>query len=451
MNINRENIDELNAVLSINLEKEDYEGRVKTVLEDYKKKARIDGFRPGKVPMGLISKMYRKPVLVEEVNKLVSESVSKYLVEEKLNILGEPLPHKGERKPIDWDNDSEFEFKFDLGIAPEIDIKVTPKDKIPLYTIKVDDKLIDKYMESYAQRFGEMESVDKMSDKALIKAEIRELNPDGQPVENGIHVNDATLSVELIKDDRMKKTVLSSKKNDVLTIDLKKAYPNDTELSAILKIDKNKVADLSQNFEMTIQDILLFRNAEVNQALFDKVFGEGNVKSEKEFREKIAEEAKRNLVKDSEYRFAVDAKETLLKKFRSPLPNDFLKRWLLMINEGKFTMEQIEKEYDHFENDLKWQLIKDKLVDEHKLEVAEEDMKQAAKDVARIQFAQYGMSNVPDEHLEEFSKRILAGQEDRNKLKTRVVEDKVIQFVKSTAKVEIKEISSEKFNKLFEK
>ncbi len=451
MNINRENIDELNAVLSINLEKEDYEGRVKTVLEDYKKKARIDGFRPGKVPMGLISKMYRKPVLVEEVNKLVSESVSKYLVEEKLNILGEPLPHKGERKPIDWDNDSEFEFKFDLGIAPEIDIKVTPKDKIPLYTIKVDDKLIDKYMESYAQRFGEMESVDKMSDKALIKAEIRELNPDGQPVENGIHVNDATLSVELIKDDRMKKTVLSSKKNDVLTIDLKKAYPNDTELSAILKIDKNKVADLSQNFEMTIQDISLFRNAEVNQALFDKVFGEGNVKSEKEFREKIAEEAKRNLVKDSEYRFAVDAKETLLKKFRSPLPNDFLKRWLLMINEGKFTMEQIEKEYDHFENDLKWQLIKDKLVDEHKLEVAEEDMKQAAKDVARIQFAQYGMSNVPDEHLEEFSKRILAGQEDRNKLKTRVVEDKVIQFVKSTAKVEIKEISSEKFNKLFEK
>ncbi len=451
MNITKQTIDELNAVLSINLEKEDYEGRVKTVLEDYRKKARIDGFRPGKVPMGLISKMYRKPVLVEEVNKLVSESVSKYLVEEKLNILGEPLPHKGERKPIDWDHDSEFEFKFDLGIAPEVNINVTPKDKIPLYTIKVDDKLVNKYIEGYAQRFGELESVDKMIDKALIKVKIRELDPDGEPVEKGIHIDDATLSVEQIKDDRIKKTVLSSKKNDVLTIDLKKAYSNDTELSTILKIDKSEVADLSQNFEITIQDISLFRNAEVNQTLFDKVFGEGIVKSEKEFREKIAEEAKKNLIRDSEYRFAVDAKEILLKKFKSPLPNDFLKRWLIMINEGKFSMEQIEKEYDHFENDLKWQLIKDKLVDEHKLEVDDEDMKHAAKDVARLQFAQYGMSNVPDEHLEEFSKRILASQEDRNKLKTRVVEDKVIQFVKSTAKVEIKEISSEKFNKLFEK
>ncbi len=451
MNINKENIDDLNAVLSINLAKKDYEERVKKVLEDYRKKAKIDGFRPGKVPFGLINKMYRKPVLVEEVNKLVSESISKYLVEAKLNILGEPLPHKGELKTIDWDNDTDFEFKFDLGIAPEIDVTISSKDKIPFYTIKTDDKLIDRYVENYAQRFGELVSIDAMNDKAMIKVEIKELTLEGKPVDHGIHVEEATLSVELIKDDRIKKTVLSSKKNDVLTMDLKKAYPNDTELAGILKIDKSRIAELSRNFEISIKEISIFRNAEINPALFDKAFGEGNVKSEKEFREKITEEAKKGLVKDSEYRFSIDTKEILLKKFRSSLPNDFLKRWLLLINDGKFNMEQIEKEYDHFEEDLKWQLIKDKITEDNKLEISEEDMKQAAKEVAQMQFAQYGMANVPDEHLEEFSKRILNSNEDRNKLKTKVVEDTVVNFAKSTAKVENKEISSEKFNKLFEK
>ncbi|MGD2033526.1 MAG: trigger factor [Bacteroidales bacterium] len=451
MNINKENIDDLNAVLSVSLGKEDYEQRVQNVLEDYRKKARMDGFRPGKVPFGLIKKMYRKPVLVDEVNKLVSESISKYLVEQKLNILGEPLPHTGEMKSIDWDNDTEFEFKFDLGMAPEFELNISSKDKIPLYTIKVDNKLIDKYIESYSQRFGELESTEKMTDKAMVKAEIRELTPEGTPAEEGIHVDETTFSVELIKDDRIKKNVLAAKKGDVLILDLKKAYPNDTELAGMLKTDKSKVAGLSPDFEVTIKDISVFRHAEVNQALFDNVYGKGTITTEKEFREKIAEEAKKGLANDSEYRFGIDAKEALLRKFKSNLPNDFLKRWLLMINEGKFDKEQIEKEYDHFEEDLKWQLIKDKIVRDNNIEVTEEDLKQAAKGVARMQFAQYGMANVPDEHLEEFSKRMLSSQEDRNKLRTRVVEDKVINFVRTTVKVDNKEISSEKFNKLFEK
>jgi trigger factor len=395
--------------------------------------------------------MYRKPVLLEEVNKLVSESISKYLIEEKLNILGEPLPHKDDSTSIDWDNDSEFEFKFDLGIAPNFELKISSKDKIPFYTIKVDNKLIDKYVDSYAQRFGALDSIDSMTEKALLKTDIKELNTDGELVENGMQVEDATLSVEMIKDDKIKKTVLSSKKNDVLRMDLKKAYPSDAELAGILKIDKSLVADLPQNFEVAIKDINLFKNAEVNQDLFNKVYGEGTVKDEKEFREKVSEEAKKGLVQDSDYRFRIDAKETLIKKFKSALPNEFLKRWLLLINEGKYDMEQIEKEYSHFEEDLKWQLIKDKISEVNNLEVSEEDLKQAAIEVARMQFAQYGMANVPDEHLAEFSNRILSTKEERNKIKTKVVEDKVINFVKSTVKVDNKEISSEKFSKLFEK
>ena len=345
MNIRKENIDELNAVLSINLTKEDYEGRVKTVLDDYRKKARIDGFRPGKVPAGMINKMYRKPVLLEEVNKLVSESISKYLIEEKLNILGEPLPHVEEKKTIDWDNDSEFEFKFDLGIAPDFELNISSKDKIPFYTIKVDNKLIDKYVDSYTQRFGALESIDAMTEKALLKADIKELDLEGTIVDKGIHVEEATLSVEMIKDDKLKKTVLSSKKGDLLNMDLKKAYPSDAELAGILKIDKSLVAQLPQNFQVTVKDINLFKNAEVNQELFDKVYGEGVIKDEKEFREKIAEEAKKGLIQDSNYRFRIDAKDALIKKFKSALPNDFLKRWLLLINEGKYDMEQIEKEF----------------------------------------------------------------------------------------------------------
>lgn len=451
MNINKENVDELNAVLSINLTKEDYEVRVKNVLNDYRKKARVDGFRPGKVPAGIINKMYRKPVLLEEVNKLVSESISKYLVEEKLNILGEPLPHIEEKKAIDWDNDSEFEFKFDLGIAPDFELKISSKDKIPFYTIKVDDKLIDKYVESYAQRFGALESIDSMTEKALIKTDIKELSPEGAIVENGIHVEEASLSIEMIRDDKIKKTVMSAKKGDMLSMDLKKAYPSDAELAGILKIDKSLVAGLPQAFQVEIKDINLFKNAAVNQELFDKIYGEGAVKDEKEFRERTAEEAKKGLIQDSDYRFRIDAKDALLKKFKSNLPNDFLKRWLLVINEGKYDMEQIEKEYSHFEEDLKWQLIKDKITGENDLEVTEEDLKQAAIDVARMQFAQYGMANVPDEHLSEFANRLLNTKEERNKIKTKVVEDKVINFVKSTVKVDNKEISSEKFSKLFEK
>lgn len=451
MNIKKENVDELNAVLSINLEKSDYESRVGEVLKDYKKKARIDGFRPGKVPFGIINKMYRTPVLVEEVNKLVSESISKYLVEEKLNILGEPIPHEGETKKIDWENDSDFEFKFDLGLAPEFEMKITAKDKIPYYTIKVDKAIIDKYVDSYTQQFGENISVDKVEEKDILKADIVQLDEQDKPVEGGISVEDASLSIEVVKDKDIKKTILAAKKGDVLAIDLKKAYPSDVELAALLKVEKEALAGIENKFNVSIKDISRFVNATVNQELFDKAFGDGEVKTEKEFRDKIAEQAKTNLVQDSNYRLQVDIKESLLKKFKSKLPNEFLKRWLLLINQGKFTMEQIEKEFESFEDDLKWQLVKDRVMKDNDLKISDEDMQQGAINLARMQFAQYGMGNVPDEHLIEFAKRMLEKEEDRNNIQRQVIESKVVETVKSIVKLEEKEISSEKFNKLFEK
>lgn len=444
MNITKENIDDLNAVLSLTLEKADYEERVDNMLHDYKKKVRLDGFRPGKVPFGLIKKMYRKPVLLEEVNKLVSESLSKYLIEEKLNILGEPLPHEGETKAIDWDNDENFEFKFDLGIAPTIEVPLSQKDKVPFYSIKIDKKLTDKYVESYTQRFGEFVSVEKAEEKDLIKADITKEGTE-------IKVEDASLSIEMAKDEDIKKQLLDAKKGDALKFDLKKAYPNDTEVSTILRIEKEQVEGLEGDFDLVIKDISHFQNAEVNQDLFDKIYGPDTVKSKDEFMAKISEEAKKSTQQDCEYRFTIDAKETLIKKVKFDLPEAFLKRWLFTANEGKFTSEQIDQDFDSFAEDLKWQLIKDQISKDNSLEVTDEDMQATARDIARMQFAQYGMANVPDEHLDSFVARMMEKPEDKNNIHTRVVENKVIEHVKATVKLDEKEISVEKFNKLFEK
>jgi len=448
MNISKENIDELNAVLTLELSKDDYEDRVSNVLKDYRKKANIPGFRPGKVPFGMINKMYRKPVLVDEINKMVSESVSKYLIEEKLNILGEPLPHEGEKKEIDWDNDTNFEFKFDLGIAPEFELKLSGRDKIPYYKIKVDDNLLDKYIESYSQRFGTYFSVDTVEENDMLITSIEQLDENGNIKEGGIKNEEARLSVNVIKEDEIKDIVIKAKKGDVLNFDLKKAYPLDTEIAALLKIKKEEVASVSGNFQITIKDIQRFKNAEINQELFDKIYGEGNVKSEVEFRTKLKEEAAVNLVNDSEYKFKLDVKNYFIKKFKKDIPNEFLKRWLFAINEGKFTKEEIDKEFDKFAEDLKWQLVKDKISADNEISVNDDDMKEAAKAMARVQFSQYGMHSVPDEHLETFAQRILEDKEQVRNLHQNKMENKVIEHIKTIAKVDEKEITADKFNKM---
>ena len=285
----------------------------------------------------------------------------------------------------------------------------------------------------------------------MLKVEISQLDEKDQLFETGINVEEATLSIELAKDEKVRKQLLSAVKGSALIVDLKKAYPSEAELSGLLKIDKEKVGDLTGNFRLIIRDITRFEPAKIDQELFDKIFGPGTVKSEEEFRTKIAEEAKRGLKQDSEYRFRIDVKEALIKKTKFDLPVAFLKRWLLAINEGKFTMEQIEKDFDSFSADLKWQLIKDKISEENNIEVSEDELKAGAREMARAQFAQYGMANVADEHLDHFAKQILQKKEDRNNIHTKVVENKVIEYIRSMVKIDEKEVSTDKFNKLFEK
>ncbi|UCG28947.1 MAG: trigger factor [Bacteroidales bacterium] len=451
MNITKEHVDELNASIKIKIDKEDYESRVEEVLKDYRKKARIDGFRPGKVPSGLIRKMYGRAILIEEMNKILSESLSRYIQDEKLNILGEPLPNEKEQKTIDWDNQTEFEFVFDLGLAPEFETNLSKKDKIPYYTITIDKKIKNSYREDYTRRFGSFKTVDITNEKEMLKGKIEERDAKGQIVSGGITVEETSFSLELIKDQETIRKFKGKKVNDVVDFNLRKAFPNDIEVASILKTDKDKLENLNPDFRFTIHEISLFENAEINQDLFDKIFGEGIVKSPEEFDKKIEEEISNQFSKESDYRFVIDAREKILQKIKIKLPADFLKRWLYRTNEGKVTMEQVERDYEHFENDLKWQLIKDKIINENGLTVTDDEVLDYAKEVAMMQFQQYGMVNLPEDYLTNYAKEILKKEDESKKIYERKYEQKVIEFIRENVKVDEKKVSSEEFNKLYDK
>ncbi len=316
MNIKKDSIDELNAVLTIKIEQPDYEERVNNILKDYRRKAKFDGFRPGKVPQGLVNKMYRKPVLAEEINKVLSESLSKYLIDEKLNILGEPLPNEAKPVNINWDTDTEFEFTFDIGLAPDIEISISEKDKIPFYNIKVDDEELNKQVDRIATRYGTYAEAGEVTENELLKASLVELDSAGNRVDNGVNVEEGTISLEFVKDDKIRKKFKGLKAGDKLVIDVKKAFENETDLAALLKIDKEKLKTINPDFEVTLKSVSHFEKAAINQELFDKAYGKDTVKSEEEFRHKVEEELKSAFERNSGYKFNLDAREYYLGKFK---------------------------------------------------------------------------------------------------------------------------------------
>lgn len=451
MNISKELKDSLNAVVKVQINKDDYEPRVKKVIADYQKKARIDGFRPGKVPLGLIQKMYGKSVMVDEINKLLSENLMKYIQDEHLHILGDPLPSEKEQKEIDWENSSEFEFAFDLGLSPEFEVKLSKKDKLAVYSIVPDAKIIDTYSDNYARRYGAFKTCDAIEDgKEMLKGSFVEMSAEGTVTENGITVSDSTIYLEFMKDEDIKKEFTGLKQGDTITFNLAKAYPNNVELATILHKKKEEVDSITSDFQFTIATISKFEKAEINQELFDKIYGEGNVTTEEEFRNKITVEIQANLSRESEYKFRLDAKELILNKVDFTLPVEFLKRWVFSSNEGKFTMEQIDQDFAKFERDLKWQLIQNKIVKDEDLKISDEEIMEFAKEQTRMQFEQYGMFNVPDEHILSYAAESLKREEDRRRLLERKYEDKVLEYVRATISAEAKEVSSEEFDKLLE-
>jgi trigger factor len=449
MNITNQKIDDLNAVVSIKIVPEDYLVKVDEVLKDYRKKAKIDGFRPGMVPMGLVKKLYYKPVLAEEINKLVSENLMNYIRDEKIKILGEPLPHRDDNKVIDFDKDSEFEFSFDLGLFHDFSMNISEKDKIPYFTIKVEDSVVDEYKDNVAKRFGDFAPVKAAGTDELIKGNLAQIDSEGNRTSEGIKAENISISLDMMKDDSIKKLFKGKKAGQTVDFDLRKAYPSDVELTSLLKIDKELVADISGEFRIEIAEILEFKKHEINQELFDKVYGENQVKSEAEFLEKLIGELKVNYERESNYKFAIDVKEYLIKKAKLALPVDFLKRWILETNE-KMTAEKIEKEFTDYEKEFQWQLIKDQLIRENDIKVTEEELLDYSVSHAKNQFYQYGLYNVPEEHILQYAKEQLGKKEEARRLYEQKYEDNIYKLLKEKVKLDKKEVSAEKFKKLFE-
>ncbi len=451
MNVTREQSDALNAVVKIRIAPEDYEPRVNEVLRKYRKTARVDGFRVGYVPEGLIRKMYGKYTLADEVNKLVSESLGKYIEEEKLNLLGEPIPSDNQ-EPVDFDQDTEFEFSFDLGLSPEVDIALNKDISMVSYVIQPASDSLTQYTEHYTRRYGAFESCGEVEEgKEMVRGDFVQLDASEQVLEEGITAEDTAIYLEFVKDEETRNRFIGLKAGDALVMDVKTAFPNDVEIASMLRIGKDKVAELSSSlFRFTLRSVSRFRNAEVDQNLFDKVYGEGIVTSREEFESKIMLEVEENMRNDSLYRFRQDAKEQLLKMFTSELPSAFLKRWLFAANQGKFSVEDIEKDYVLFEKDLRWQLIQNQIIRQFSIKAGEDEILEFAKQTALAQYRQYGIFNVPDEHLLEYAKGMLSREQEAKRLFEKLYEEKVYQVIREQVSLDEKTISFDEFNRLAE-
>lgn len=452
MNVSLTNVDSVNAILQINVTKADYQEKLDNALKTFRKKANIPGFRPGTVPVGMVKKMYGKSILAEEINKLVGESLYNYIQENNLNVLGEPLPNEEKQQAIDFAIEGDYDFYFDLALAPEIKLSLTKKDKIKYYKIDVDQELIDKQIESYKANYGKYEKIEEGAKETdLIRGIITELE-NGKVKEGGISVEAGVVMPSYIKDKEEQAKFIDSKAGQTVVFNPGKAYEgNEAEISSLLHIEKDAVETIAAEFSFEITEITRYKEAELDQDLFDKVFGAGNVKDVAEFTEKVKETIQDQFAPDSDYKFLLDAKELLEKKVGDlQFPDAFLKRWLLTSGQER-TAESIEEDYPKILADLKFHLIKEQIAKDKDLKIENEDMKTIAMQAARAQFAQYGMMNLPDEMVENYANDMLKNKDNARNLLDRAMENKIIDSLKGTLGIEEKTISLDEFRKFFEK
>lgn len=450
MNVSLKNIDAVSGIVKLEIVKADYAEQVEKSLRNFRQKANVPGFRKGMVPMGMVKKMYGKHVLAEEVNKLVSENLFNYIRDNKLNILGEPMPNETEQQPINFDTQEDFEFCFDVALAPEIKIELSKNDKLPYYQVAIDEEMMNQQVDAYTANFGAYDQVEEVEEKDMVKGTVAELE-NGSPKEGGIVVEDAVLMPSYMKDEAEKAKFIGAKTNSVIVFNPNKAYEGaEAEIASFLKVDKEAVAGITGDFSFEISEITRHKKAELNQELFDKVFGEGVVTSEEEFKNKIKEALAEQFVPQSDFKFLLDAREILVQKAGElQFADGLLKRWLLAANE-KNTPEKLDEEYPQIIEDLKYQLIKENLVKGNDLKVEDADIESFAKRVAKAQFAQYGMLSVPEEVLANYAKDMLKNKQTLQNIIDRAVEEKLAAWLKEQVELDVKEVSAEEFNKLFE-
>ena len=446
MKITQNNINDLQAELKVVITPEDYQEKVDKELKNYRKNAEIPGFRKGKVPMSVINKKYRIPVLVDQVNKLLQEDLYKYISSEKVKVLGSPMPKDSQQ--VDWENTSTFTFEFEIGLSPDLDVKITKKDKVKYYQIQADNKLVDNYANDIAKRYGAMSKPEISEEGDLVFCEIFQIDVDGNVMENGVR-NEATVSMDFISDKKIKKQFIGVTEGDSFTVNVMKAFTNHTDLSSMLNITHDQLHDLSsEDFQFTVKNVSRIKPSEMNQELFEKVYGKDSVKTEKEFKAKIKDEAERSFVPESDRMLKNDVVTYLIDKIKFDMPDEFLKRWLVHTSEKKVTLEQIESEYDMYSKSLRWQLIENNILENYNVKVSTEEVENHTKSLITMQMQQYGQPVPQEDKMNEIVASILKKEDERKKIYDQLYDVKSLEVYKENFKLTEKAISYDDFVKL---
>jgi trigger factor len=449
MDITQEKIDNLNSIVTIKIQSADYQARVDKAIKDQAKKAKIPGFRPGMVPAAHIKKMYGKSILVDEINNLLSDSLNKYISDNSIEILGQPLPKVDPSKEFSWDFNEDFEFNYEMGVAPAFDVNFSSKDALTEYVIKADADTLAARIKNIRRSYGKMTNPDVSADDDVLYSELKQLAPNGSVFEDGVS-NTTSVRLDQVKDEKIKKSLIGLKKDDVIEFDIQKAFDNDApKLAALLNIDEDVAAELKSKFQLTVKNINRLEESDLNQEFFDKLFGAGTVTTEDEFTAKITEEVEAMSAQDADRKLQNDLYNYTLDKVTFDLPDDFLKRWLKATNES-LTEEELEKDYDSFAKNLKWTLIENKIIKENKLEIKYEDVFELAKQRLDAQFRMYSPQPISEEQLGQYTVQYLQNKENGNKLFEEVKALKTLDYLKSVVTLNKKEISHADFGKLTE-
>lgn len=444
MNISHNSIDALNSVLTVSIDRSDYADKVEKTLNDYRKKATVKGFRKGHVPMSYVKKQFEKSIIFDEVNRLLQNGINEFIQKEKLSILGNPLPK--EQSDFDWDSDP-LKFEFEIGLAPEIDVDLS-KINVEAYKIKVSDEEVSKYVDNFSQKYGSVKSVEKVADEGEvnIKVEIRELDKDKNPVEGGFEKETYLFTDELAKP----KKLYGKKAGDKVVLKLSEISEDASALENILDMDAEKQKEFDGLVEVTVKEISRMEPAAIDQALFDKIYGEGAVKSEKEFRQKVKEEAENMYERETDNHLVNETVEALIKETKFDLPNEFLSRWLQYSNDKISTVEEAAEQLKKEEEGLRYQLIESKIAQDHNLKVEYDEVADAIRANIRRQMAMYGQFQLTDADIENFVQRTIKDQNEFKRMSEQVFADKLKNVFKENVKIRTKEISFDDFAKIME-
>lgn len=446
MQITKNQVDDLNATLTLQLSPADYQSKYEAALRNYSKKVNLKGFRPGQAPTGMIKKMYGKSILAEEINTIINDSIYGYLKENNIDILGNPLPSETLPEKADFDNPGEMEFHFDLGLAPQFNVNLADIE-IPYYQVKIDDKMIDQQVEDLRRRHGKLENMEVSEEKDMLLVAFNELKENNEIKEGGIF-HSSTVAIEYITDEATKKQLVGLIKGDKLVVDPHKLSHNTTDLAAMLGIKAEEAEGLTSLFQITVNEIRRMNMAPIDQELFDKVYGAGNVTDETTFRSRIAEELGRNFEGDSKNFFHREARITLINKLTLNLPEAFLKRWIIATSKNPISMHDLEHEFDHYADDLKWQLLENRIIKDRGVKIEREDIIKYTKENLAELYARYNLPPLDDEAMTKHAESILSKKEEVQNAVQRATTKKVVDVIRENANVKVSEVS---FDELMEK